>query len=469
MITNTLSNYKKDKDFYRRLFIIALPIVIQSLITSSLNMLDTMMIGKVGELELASVGIANQYYFLYSLLANSIPIGSGVLIAQLWGKKDTLNIKRTLSRSLFYNLILTFGFMILGLSLPGKIMSIFSNDTSVIEIGINYLKIVVISYLFTSITFTFSSGLRSIGNTKLPMWGSFIGLIVNGVLNAILIFGLFGAPRMGIKGAALATLIARIVEFIIVVGIVYLKVDILKLKFKDILELPKSLSETLNKVTLPIFLNESCWAFGNITYTAIYASIGTSAAASIQICSTVMNLFMIVAFGLANAAVVIIGNEIGANREDEAISASKKISSLSVKISLMLAIVLALLAKPIVSFFNVSSEVKIAAQYILYIYALMMVFKVYNAVMIVGILRGGGDATYGSILQGFTLWLIGIPLAAFATFILKLPVYYVVMFAAVEEIIKVILMMRRFKSFKWIKNMVNDEQTINDNETEVLA
>jgi len=458
VITNTLSNYKKDKDFYRRLFIIALPIVIQSLITSSLNMLDTMMIGKVGELELASVGIANQYYFLYSLLANSIPIGSGVLIAQLWGKKDTINIKRTLSRSLFYNVILTTLFIVLGLLLPGQIMSIFSNDTAVIEIGINYLKIVVISYLFTSITFTFSSGLRSIGNTKLPMWGSFIGLIVNGVLNAILIFGLFGAPRMGIKGAALATLIARIVEFIIVVGIVYLKVDILKLKFKDILELPKSLSETLNKVTLPIFLNESCWAFGNITYTAIYASIGTSAAASIQICSTVMNLFMIVAFGLANAAVVIIGNEIGANREDEAISASKKISSLSVKISLMLAIVLALLAKPIVSFFNVSSEVKIAAQYILYIYALMMVFKVYNAVMIVGILRGGGDATYGSILQGFTLWLIGIPLAAFATFILKLPVYYVVMFAAVEEIIKVILMMRRFKSFKWIKNMVNDEQ-----------
>ncbi len=463
MITNTLSSYKKDKDFYRRLFIIALPIVIQNLITSSLNMLDTMMIGKVGELELASVGIANQYYFLYSLLANSIPIGSGVLIAQLWGKKDTLNIKRTLSRSLFYNIILTLGFMILGLSLPGKIMSIFSNDPAVINIGIDYLKIVVISYLFTSITFTFASGLRSIGNTKLPMWGSFIGLIVNGVLNAILIFGLFGAPKMGIKGAALATLIARIVEFIIVVGTVYLKVDVLKLRFKDMLELSKSLSETLNKVTLPIFLNESCWAFGNITYTAIYASIGTSAAASIQICSTIMNLFMIVAFGLANAGVVIIGNEIGANREDEAISASKKISSLSVKISIVLAIVLALLAKPIVSFFNVSAEVKMAAQYILYIYALVMVFKVYNAVMIVGILRGGGDTTYGSILQGLTLWLIGIPLAAFATFVLKLPVYFVVMFATVEEIIKLLLMMRRFKSFKWIKNMVNDEQN------EVLA
>ena len=430
MITNTLSNYKKDKEFYIRLFVITLPIAMQSLITSSLNMLDTMMIGKIGELELASVGIANQYYFLFSLLTNAIAIGSGVLIAQLWGKKDTINIKRTLS----------------------------NNDPTVIKIGVDYLKIVVISYLFTTITFTFASGLRSIGNTRLPMLGSFIGLIVNGVLNAILIFGLLGAPKMGIKGAALATLIARIVEFLIVVGVIYTKVDVLKLRFKDMLELPKSLSITLNKVTLPILANEACWALGNITYTAIYARIGTSAAASIQICSTVMNLFMIVTFGLANAAVVIIGNEIGANRESEAISASKKISSLSFKISILLAIVLAFLSKPIVSFFNVSVEVKIASEYILYVYAFILVFKIYNAVMIVGILRGGGDATYGSILQGLTLWLIGIPLAAFAAFIIKLPVYFVVMFAAVEEIIKVFFMMKRFKSFKWIKNMVNDKQ-----------
>lgn len=457
MISKTLSNYKKDKEFYRRLFIIALPIAMQSLITSSLNMLDTMMIGKVGELELAAVGIANQYYFLYSLLTNALAIGSGVLIAQLWGKKDTINIKRTLSKSLFYNVVLTIGFMILGFLLPDKIMSLFSNDPALIEIGVHYLKIVVISYLFTSITFTFASGLRSIGNTKLPMWGSFIGLLVNVVLNAVLIFGLLGAPKMGIRGAALATLIARIVEFIIVVGIVYTKIDILKLKFKDMFELPESLSATLNKVTLPIFLNEACWAFGNITYTAIYARIGTSAAASIQICSTVMNLFMIVTFGLANASVVIIGNEIGANREYEAISASKKISSLSIKISIILAVILALLAKPIISFFNVSAEVKMASQYILYIYALILVFKIYNTVMIIGILRGGGDTTYGSILQAFTLWLIGIPLAAFAAFVLKLPVYYVVMFAMIEEIVKLFIMMSRFKSFKWIKNMVNDD------------
>lgn len=340
--------------------------------------------------------------------------------------------------------------------MPGKIMGVFNNDSTLIKIGIEYLQIVVVSYLFTTISFTFASALRSIGNTSLPMWASFIGLIVNGLLNAILIFGMLGMPALGIKGAAIATLTARIVEFLIIVIKVYTKVDILKVKLSFGLQLSKSLSSTMNKVTMPILINEACWALGNIAYAAIYARISTSAAASIPICTTVLNLFMIVTFGLANVAVVIIGNEIGANREEKAIEASKKISSLSIKISVLLAFLMALLAKPVVGFFNVSDEVKFSSQIILYIYSCILVFRVYNAVMIVGILRGGGDATFGSILQGCTLWLIGIPLAALAAFILKLPIYYVVAFAMIEEIVKVLFMRRRFKSFKWIKNMVND-------------
>lgn len=458
MIRNTISKYKKDKEFYKHLFLITLPIVLQSLITSSLNMLDTMMIGKVGEIELASVGIANQYYFLFSLLANSIAIGSGVLIAQLWGKKDTENIKKVLSKSLFYALGLTFLFVIIGFLVPQKIIALFNNDTNFIKIGTQYLQIVIISYVFTTVTFTFSSGLRSIGNTKLPMWASFIGLIVNGILNAILIFGLLGMPMLGIKGAAIATLVARIIECLIIILCVYKNIDVLRLKFNYVFSLPKSISSTLTAITIPILANEACWAFGNIAYNAIYARIGTGAAASIQICTTVMNLFMIGTFGLANAAVVIIGNEIGANKEESAIDASKKIASLSIKISILLSILMIFTAKPVVSFFNVSSDVKLYSEYILYIYAFIMLFRVYNAVMIVGILRGGGDATYGSILQGATLWFIGIPLAYIAAFILHLPIYLVVAFTITEEIIKSLLIFKRFKSFKWIRNVVNDEK-----------
>jgi putative MATE family efflux protein len=456
MSLNLIKDYKNNKKFYKNLLIITLPIVLQNLIASSLNMLDTMMIGKVGEIELASVGIANQYYFLFTLFIMGISSGCGVLIAQLWGKNDKENIKKVLSKSLTVSLLISLTFIFVGIIMPEKIMALFNKDTSVVAIGSQYMRITVLSYMFTGITFTFASALRSVENTKLPMFASLIGLIVNGVLNYALIFGNWGMPELKTQGAAIATLIARICECSVILFNVYFKGKILNIKLNDLRGLSKNLTKTLVTITIPIVLNEACWGFGNITYIAIYARIGTGAAAAIQICSTIMNLFMIFTFGLAYAAVVIIGNEIGANREDVAIDSSKKISRLSILISLVLGALLLILAKPIISFFNISAEVKLASTYILYVYSLVMVVKVYNAVMIVGILRGGGDAAYGSILQGMTLWFIGIPLAFIAAFILHLPVYFVVAFTAVEEITKFFFMIRRFKSFKWIRNMVND-------------
>ncbi|WP_066504644.1 MATE family efflux transporter [Abyssisolibacter fermentans] len=457
MSYNLIKDFRNNKKFYKYLFTITLPIVLQNLIASSLNMLDTMMIGKVGETELASVGIANQCYFLFTLFVMGIGSGCGVLVAQLWGKKDKNNIKKVLSKSLIASLLISLIFLFLGLTIPDRIMAIFTKDSAVISIGSQYLKITVISYVFTGITFTFASALRSIGNTKLPMFASLIGFIVNGVLNYLLIFGHFGMPELKTQGAAIATLIARTCECSMILFAVYFKDKRLNIKLSDLRGLSKNLTKTLINVTIPIVLNEACWGFGNVTYIAIYARIGKRAAASMQICSTIMNLFMIISFGLAYASVVIIGNEIGANREERAIEASKKISRLSILISIFLGVVLFILAKPIVSFFNVLNEVKLSSIYILYIYSIVMVIKVYNGVMIVGILRGGGDTTYGSILQGITLWFIGIPLAFVAAFILELPVYLVVAFTVIEEIVKVIFMIKRFRSFKWIRNMTNDK------------
>ncbi|WFD12276.1 MATE family efflux transporter [Tepidibacter hydrothermalis] len=456
MSFNLIKDYKKDKQFYKNLFIITIPIILQNLITSSLNMLDTMMIGKIGEVELASVGIANQYYFLFSLFAMGISGGCGVLIAQLWGKNDTDNIKKVLAKSLSVSIIGSLVFLIIGIMIPQNIMAVFNKDASVIDIGSKYLRITVLSYLFTGISFTFASALRSVNNTKLPMFASLVGLIVNGVLNYILIFGKLGMPELKTEGAAIATLIARTCECGVILFNLYFKNSVLKTSFKDFIGLSSNLKKVLSSVTIPIVLNEACWGFGNVTYIAIYARISTKAAASMQICSTITNLFMIFSFGLGYATLVVVGNEIGANREDVAIESSKKISKLSVLIALFIGIILAISAKPIVSFFNVSNEVKLYSTYILYVYAIIMVAKVYNFIMIVGILRGGGDAAYGSILQGITLWFIGIPLAFIAAFVLHLPVYLVVSFTAVEEIIKFIFIRRRFKSFKWIRNMVND-------------
>lgn len=465
MSLNLIKEYRNDKTFYKNLSIITLPIVFQNLIASSLNMLDTMMIGKVGEIELASVGIANQYYFLFTLFILGIAGGCGVLLAQLWGKNDKLNIKKVLGKSLVITVFLSLIFVLIGLMMPESIMSIFNKNESVVAVGSSYMRITVISYIFTGITFVFASALRSVENTKLPMYASLVGILINGVFNYALIFGKFGMPELKTEGAAIATLIARICECCMLLFWVYFKDTLLNININDLRDLSKSLTKTLSNITVPIVLNEACWGLGNVVYIAIYARINTRAAASMQICSTIMNLFMIFAFGLSYAAVVIIGNEIGANRESVAIESSKKIAKLSIFISLLLGVILFISAKPIISFFNVSDEVKLASTYILYVYSMIMTVRVCNLVMIVGILRGGGDAAYGSILQGATLWLIGIPLAFLAAFVLHLPVYLVVAFTAVEELIKVFFMIKRFRSYKWIKNMVND----NSDEIKAIA
>ncbi len=291
MSFNLIKDYKNDKQFYKNLLIITIPIILQSLITSSLNMLDTMMIGKVGEVELASVGIANQYYFLFSLFAMGVSSGCGVLIAQLWGKNDTNNIKKVLGKCLSVSIIMSLVFLIIGFVIPQNIMAVFNKDTSVISIGSKYMRITVLSYIFTAITFTFASALRSVHNTKLPMFASLTGLIINGFLNYILIFGKFGMPELKTEGAAIATLIARTCECSVILFNVYFKNSVLKLSFKDFAGLSSNLEKVLSSLTIPIVLNEACWGIGNVTYIAIYARISTKAAASIQICSTIMNLF----------------------------------------------------------------------------------------------------------------------------------------------------------------------------------
>lgn len=443
-----------DKKFYKMVLFLSFPIILQNLIASSVNMLDTMMIGRVGEVELAAVGIANQFYFIFSLFIMGISSGCAVFISQLWGKRDKNNIQKVLGIGLvsgfIINLVFTFG----GLFFSEKIISIFNIDPKVIESGASYLRIVVFSYIFTAISYNYAAALRSIENTVLPMVASFVGLVVNGILNTILIFGLLGMPALGVQGAAIATVIARCAECAVLVIYTYVSKSILAAKVKTLVTIPKDLLKNVFVTMIPVLLNEACWGFGNMTYAIIYGRIGTQATASIQICTTIFNLFMIVTFGLANVAVVIIGKEIGAGREERGHLYANRLCAISTITGIFLAIVLAVSAPFILQVFKVSPEVIGDSLKILYIYSILMPLRVFTVILIVGILRGGGDATYGAIVQGATLWFIGIPLSYVAAFIFHLPIYLVVAATAVEELIKVIIVIRRYRSNKWIKNVI---------------
>ncbi|HCO73637.1 multidrug transporter MatE [Clostridium sulfidigenes] len=456
MTKKTLKELFYDKKFYKMVLFLALPIILQNLIASSVNMLDTLMIGRVGEVELAAVGIANQFYFIFSLFIMGISSGCAVFIAQLWGKRDKNNIQKVLGIGIISSVLITTVFNLVGVLFPEKIISIFNIDPQVIKIGSSYLKIVCFSYIFTAISFNYAAALRSVENTVLPMIASFLGLVVNGVLNTVLIFGLLGFPAMGVRGAAIATIIARGSECALLVLYTYTSKNILAAKAKDLFNITRELTKSVFVTMIPVLLNEACWGLGNLTYAVIYGRIGTQATASIQICTTIFNLFMIITFGLANVAVVVIGKEIGAGREKRGLLYARRLCVVSLITGVILAVVLAITSPIVLTVFKVSEEVLRNSLRILYVYSALMPLRVFTVILVVGILRGGGDAKYGAIVQGITLWGIGIPLSFVAAFILHLPIYLVVSVTAAEEIVKCIIVVRRYRSNKWINNIVNE-------------
>ncbi|GAA0746738.1 MATE family efflux transporter [Clostridium oceanicum] len=452
-ILSKLFELFNDSTFYSKLRRIAIPIIIQNFIASSLNMVDTMMIGKVGETEIACVGIANQYFFLFNLLITGFCSGCSMFISQFWGKKDEKNIKKVLGVGLIVTVVSGVIFTIIALIIPEKIMLLFNKDPNVIKFGASYLRIVCISYVFTAITFNFAIALRCIEKSKIPMIFSMIALMINTILNYILIFGNFGFKPMGVKGAAIATLIARIIETTLILSYVYLKEPILAGRLNEMFCWTKEFANKIIRNIIPVVLNECCWGTGMVVYSAIYGRIGTKAIASVQICTTVQNLFMVVGIGMANASTVMIGNTIGAGKKEKGKVYAKRFTGLGSILGLSLGIILALSSKNILSIFKVSDKVLHDSLLILYITAVLMTIRVVNVIIITGVLRGGGDAKYPLIVEACTMWLIGVPLAIIGAFVLKLPVYLVVALATAEEITKFFIGLARLISNKWIRNL----------------
>ena len=442
-----------DRKFLSNMLKIALPIMIQNLVTSSLNMADTIMVGKLGEVEIAAVGIANQYFFLFTMILTGLCGGCSVFISQYWGKKDSTNIKRMLGLGLVSALIVSIVFMVAGFVSPETIISLFNKESIVIDLGGKYLLIVLFSYIFTAVTFVYGYSLRSIGNTVAPLVVNIAALLCNVFFNYVLIFGKLGAPALGVEGAAIATLIARVLEAIILVILVYLDKGVFAANASELLNLNMDFFKKSYSIILPVLLNDVLWAMASLIYSVVYGRMGTGATAAIQICNTVNNMFMVVTFGMASASAIMVGNSIGEDKDDQAIDYAKKFMAVSLFVSILLGLILALTAPLILDLFNVSDEVRSSTLIMLYIISVIFVVRFLGMVIIVGILRGAGDARSSLIIEGSTMWFIGVPLTIMGAFLFKLPVHLVYALAILEEVTKFILGLMRLKSRKWINNI----------------
>lgn len=445
----------KDKDFYKKLTNIALPITLQNLIMSSVNMVDTLMITQLGDANIAAVGLANQVFFFFSLILFGVNSGSSIFVAQFWGKKDVKNIRRILGLALLICGTISIIFTIGALFVPELLMRIFTDEKDVVEIGVQYLRVIAISYLATAVSFTFNTALRSVGQAKVPMFVSMVALVINTVFNYFLIFGKFGFPEMGAAGAALATLIARVVEMILILYITYNTRNALAAKLHELIDISKDFVVKYFKTAAPVIINEFFWSLGTVMYSVAYARIGKEATSAVQIANTIQNIFLVLSRGMSNACAVMIGNEIGAGNKEKSIAYARTFIIIGPALGIILGVILFTSTPLIMTLFNnVSAQVYDYTTKILMVISITMSTKIINGLLVVGIFRSGGDTRFSMFLEMGSVWLVGVPMAFFGALVLKVPVYWVLALVSLEEVVKAAIGIPRLLSNKWVRNVV---------------
>ncbi|MBC2854922.1 MATE family efflux transporter [Cetobacterium sp. 2A] len=448
-----LKKFGFEKTFLKSLMVLAIPIILQSLITSSLNLLDNLMIGSLGENEIAAVGLSNQFYMVFFHSVMGISMGAGIFISQLWGKKDIKQIHSFLGVSLVVSLLASLFFAGLAYIKPEIIMHIFTLDETVTSLGVGYLKMVAVSYILTSISLCYSVTLRSTEQTKIPMYASLIGIVFNGVLNYLFIFGKFGAPALGVTGAAIGTTIARIAELAFILYVVYFKKNIVAAPLNSLINFNWNLIKRFFKTAFPVIFNDIVWIAGITAYSIAYAKLGTKATATMQIATTINNMFNIVGVGIGCAAAIMIGNKIGAKLNDEAYEDAQKITNFGTLSGVIMGAGVYLIAPIIAGFFKVSLETQENVVTILRIMALFVPIRFFGIIQIIGVLRGGGDVLFAILIEITAVWGIGVPLAFIGATYFKLPITSLYLLICLEEPFKVIATYPRLKSGKWIKDL----------------
>lgn len=444
------------KDFLKETFTLALPIAFQALINSAVNLIDVVMLGKLGDADIAAAGCANQIFFLLTMVLFGTCTGASVFMAQFWGKRDVDGVHRTMGMmgliSLAASLLFTLGAMIC----PRPLIEMYSGDEEVIAKGAEYLRIVGASYIVTALSFAMGYACRATGNVRLPMLTSLLSVFTNTSLNLVLIFGLLGFPALGLRGAAIATSIARYVEFLVLFAVVYIQRTPVAASFKQLFcHLDRAFAARYFKTALPVFINETLWSIGISLNTVAYGMLGTSALAAVQIGDTVSKLFMVLTRGLSDACAIRTGHLIGAGDNEGALRDSTRFLVLIPLMSTVMCALLYLFRPQILTFFDVTPETRVQAMEMLALQALRQIPCAFNNTIIVGLCRSGGDTVFACILDTATVWLVGVPLSFLGVY-LGFPLWGVCLCVMMGDLVKSAVGLPRILSKKWLHNVVAD-------------
>lgn len=446
------------KSFYKSVLFLVIPMALQNLIDVGVMAADVFMLGRVGETALSGASLAGQIYYVMNLFLFGLTSGATVLTAQYWGKRDKDTIEKILALGMKAAVTVTSLFMIFALVIPHRLIGVFTNDTLVINEGVVYLRIIAFSFIITGIIQTYLLVMRSVERVVAPTIIYFISFVCNVILNAILIFGYFGIPALGVAGAALGTLISRIIQLILVFGYAKIFNKDIKFRMKYFLHCEKWLVRDFLIYALPVVLNEVLWGLGGSANTAILGHLGSSAVAANSVAQVARQLATVVSFGVSTATAIYLGKTIGENKREEAKEYAKRFIIISVLLGIGGGILILLSTPYVLSAMALTPLAKRYLRFMFFVMSYFVVAQSYNSTMVVGIFRAGGDTGYGLLMDVIAMWGFAVSLGAVAAFGLKwsVPAVYVILMS--DELVKIPLDTVRYRKYIWLRDITKDKE-----------
>ncbi len=443
-----------SKQFYKNFIMISIPMGLQNLLTTMVNLVDNLMIGSLGDVAVAAVGLANKVFFIYTLVVFGLCSGASAFVSQFWGKGDLKGIKRVLLINTVVSFTVSLIFFVLGSIFPEEIMKLLTNDPLVVREGMGYIRIIAPSFLFTGIIHVFSYVLKALEHPKVPLIASIVSICVNTTLNYMLIFGKLGLPAMGVSGAAVGTLVARIFEVTVILIFSVRKLDFVFERFDEYKGITRDFLKQFTIKVTPVIINEGSWALATTIMISVFAKISTQAVAALNVINILRDLTSVFFLGTGAAAGVMLGKLIGLKKYDETYERTLRLSVVLPILSLCLAVLTYLMCPLFLSLFNISPEAKEIAKNMYLVATVCIPVSAFNYLNICGSLRSGGDSLFCLLTDSITIWTVGVfgsLLAANA----GLSVILVYVVSRAEELVKGAIVLVRVLKKKWIKDLVN--------------
>ena len=445
--------------FLQQLWKLAWPISVQTFIASALTLVDVVMVSRLGEAELASVGLINRLYFVIVIALVGFASGAGILATQFAGRKEMGGVAQTLALMVRGSLLLTLPLVLLLLLWPHGLMALMADDPRLIALGTTYLQITAPVHVLTAVVFSYATVARGLGNSRLPMLVSVVALLLNTLLNALLIFGMAGLPALGVAGAAIATLISRSVECVLLAALFYRRFAALGLHLYQLWQpVPHWLWQRFSALAVPFMAQGMLWAAGVFAYNLIYADMGASALAVMSLLAPVEGLMIDLFVGISGATAVLIGRNLGQERYQAARIRATFVTRQAPVPAALVALLVVAVVMPLLAATTLSDHAQSDARGVLLVYLLMLPVKVYTMLISTAVLRSGGDSRGIVVVDNICLWLVGLPIAWGLASQWGAPLPAVFAAVLIEELVKAVLFTLRKRQGRWLRNQTKEAE-----------